>query len=484
MVQEAITAVQEQTVKFFSKEGFLNKRGVGVILGILVLIVAGLMPPSEAISHEGIMAIGALLFAVVFWVCDVLPVGVTGLLALVICVLSGAATMKTAFGAFGSNVIWFIVAIFALPALLMKTKWPVRLLNRLFALTGDSSEKLVLVFMICAAIVSTVMSDTAAVVLFMGIALVILKAVDAQPGKSRLGKALMIAIPVGAVIGGVVTPAGSSFNVLALGMMEQITGDTISFLNWIIIGLPVAIICIPLCWFSIVKMLKPEKIERVGFDNLRKAGEEAGAPSSFEKRALFMIIILPVLWIVGSFVPILNTTTVAIIGLAIMFFPGLNLLTWKEYVSQVPWVIILMMGSVMSLGDIVTNTGAAQFVTDLFLGTGVAGLDFTLFLLICVVVVYLLHTIAPAGAAILSLFLPIMIGVCQSVGVSPAIPTTLLAFIVAGNFLLPVNPTVIITYGEGYFTFGDMAKTGFVPAAIFCVAMVLWVPFICGVLGI
>ena len=484
MVQEAMAVATEKTAKFFSKEGFVNKRGLGVALGLIILLAGMGIPGSEALSHEGVMAIAALLFAVVFWVCGVLPVGVTGLLALVICVLAGAATMKTAFGAFGSNVIWFIVAIFALPALLMKTKWPVRLINKLFALTGDSSEKLVLVFMVCAAIVSTVMSDTAAVVLFVGIAFVILRAIGAEPGKSNLGKSLMIAIPVGAVIGGVVTPAGSSFNMLALGMMEQITGSSISFLDWIIIGLPVAIICIPLCWFSIVKILKPEKIDQVGFDELRTAGREAGAPSGFEIRALVMLLALPILWIAGSFIPVLNTTTVAIIGLAIMFLPGLDLLKWNEYVSQVPWTIILMMGSVMSLGDIVSATGAAKFVTDAFLSTGVAGLDFTLFLLICVVVVYLLHTIAPAGAAILSLFLPIMIGVCSSVGVSPAVPTTLLAFIVAGNFILPVNPTVLITFGEGYFTFGDMAKSGILPAIIFCVAMVLWVPFIVGVLGI
>ena len=88
------------------------------------------------------------------------------------------------------------------------------------------------------------------------------------------------------------------------------------------------------------------------------------------------------------------------------------------------------------------------------------------------------------GAAIISLFLPILIGICTTLGVSPAIPTMLLAFIVAGNFLLPVNPTLIVTYGEGYYTFGDMFKAGVIPAVIFCVCMVLWVPFICGVLGL
>ena len=78
----------------------------------------------------------------------------------------------------------------------------------------------------------------------------------------------------------------------------------------------------------------------------------------------------------------------------------------------------------------------------------------------------------------------ILIGICTTLGVSPAIPTMLLAFIVAGNFLLPVNPTLIVTYGEGYYTFGDMFKAGVIPAIIFCVCMVLWVPFICGVLGL
>ena len=484
MVQEGIAVMQDHAVKFFSKEGFLNKRGVGFVLGVIIMIVCMCIPGSEAISHQGIMAIGSLLLAVVFWVCGTLPLGVTGMVALIIAVLTGAADVKSAFGAFGGGTVWFVVAIFSLPALLMKTNWPVRLVNVLLNIVGESSEKLVLIFMCAVALVSTVMSDTAAVVLFLGIAFVVLRAVDARPGQSNLGKALMIGIPIGAVIGGVVTPAGSTFNVLANGMLEQLAGYSVGFLEWTVIGLPVAIVCVPLCWFFIVKVLKPEPIAKAGFDNLRQAGKDAGKATPFEIRALIMIVALPVLWIMGSFIPVLNTTVVAIIGLGIMFIPGLDLLKWDEFVKQVPWTVVLMMGAVMSLGDIVSNTGAAQFITDVFLGTGVANLDFTMFLLVCVFVVYALHTIAPAGAAILSLFLPIMVGVCQSVGVSPAVPTILLAFVVAGNFILPVNPTVIITYGEGYFSAGDMAKSGFIPAIILCVAMVLWVPFMCGILGI
>lgn len=55
---------------------------------------------------------------------------------------------------------------------------------------------------------------------------------------------------------------------------------------------------------------------------------------------------------------------------------------------------------------------------------------------------------------------------------------------VAGNYIAPVNPTVMLTFGEGYFTFGDMVKTGIVPAIALIVIMSLWMPFICGALGI
>ena len=73
---------------------------------------------------------------------------------------------------------------------------------------------------------------------------------------------------------------------------------------------------------------------------------------------------------------------------------------------------------------------------------------------------------------------------CQGFGISTAAPTIALAVVVAGNYLMPVNPTVMLTYGEGYYTMGDMFKTGIIPAICLVVLMALWMPFICGVMGI
>ena len=73
---------------------------------------------------------------------------------------------------------------------------------------------------------------------------------------------------------------------------------------------------------------------------------------------------------------------------------------------------------------------------------------------------------------------------CAGFGMSPAVPTIALAVVVAGNYLMPVNPTVMLTYGEGYYTFGDMFKTGIIPSIVLVLLMAAWMPFIVGILGI
>ena len=49
---------------------------------------------------------------------------------------------------------------------------------------------------------------------------------------------------------------------------------------------------------------------------------------------------------------------------------------------------------------------------------------------------------------------------------------------------MPVNPTVMLTYGEGYYTFDDMFKTGIVPSVALVHIMAAWMPFIVGVMGL
>lgn len=461
----------------------LRQRLIGIAIALVLIVGACLIPGSEALGREGIITLGALLALAVLWATSALPIGIIALLIPVLLIVLGAADAKSVFSGYAATPLFFIVAVFALPVIMQKTKWGLRLINLLLKWTGSDSRKLVLGFMIATTLVSTVMSDVPTTVLFLGFALTILKAAGAKPGSSNLGKCLMIAVPVASVTGGIATPAGSSFNVVAMGIMQQTVGYGISFFDWMIVGVPLVVVMTPILWFFLTAIIKPEPISDDCLQGIRDDAAAATKIEPYDIKALAIILILIVLWIAGNWVPALNVTVVALIGLVVMFLPGMSLLTWKEFQDAVPWGIVLMCGTIMSIGGVVTATGGAKFLVDLVMGSGVTDMGFYLCMFILFTFVYLLHTVCPIGAAILGIFVPILIAVCATFGVSPAVPTIALAIAVAGNVLLPVNPTVMLTYGEGYYTFADMFKTGIVPAFVLILLLTFWVPFVAGVIG-
>ena len=327
-----------------------GKSLIGVILAAICVTVTYLLPGSEELSHEGITALGVLGMASILWISNTLPFGVTGLLALVMLVLLGVSDMASVFVGFSNSSVIFVITVFCLTAAVMNTKLTLRLINKLLRWAGSSAEKLVLAYMAAAALLSSVMSNVPVTVLFLGLAQPVLKAVGAKPGSSRLGKCLMIGIPFAAVNGGMATPAGSSFNVLAMGVFESIAGKPLTFLQWMAVGLPTAIVATLVCWICLVKIFKPEAINEECSASIREEAENAGKISAYEKKVLFMLVAMPVLWILGTWFPALDVTVVSIIGFVVMFMPGINILTWKQFEESVPWNIILMFGAILSLG--------------------------------------------------------------------------------------------------------------------------------------
>lgn len=99
----------------------------------------------------------------------------------------------------------------------------------------------------------------------------------------------MIGIPFAAVNGGMATPAGSSFNVLAMGVFESIAGKPLTFLQWMAVGLPTAIVATLVCWICLVKIFKPEAINEECSASIREEAENAGKISAYEKKVLFML---------------------------------------------------------------------------------------------------------------------------------------------------------------------------------------------------
>ena len=459
------------------------KKVAGIILAILSVALSYCIPSSDTLSREGITALAVLLGAVALWLTETLPAGVTGLAALVFMVVLGISDMSSAFSGFSGSTVYFTIAIFSLSVITIKSSFGYRIIAFTLRLAKADSRKLVLAFMAAAAPLSTIMSNMSVTAMFMGLCYTIFKQIGAKPGKSNLAKCLLIGIPMATMNGGMATPAGSSNNILAMGLFEQLTGQSISFLQWTVVGLPLAILLTPVSWFFITAILKPEPIKETDLAELYQK-LNTGTLSTYDRKVLVFLIGLPVLWILGSWVPTLNVTTVSILGLALMFVPGIDLLTWDEFQKGVPWTVVLMMGSVLSLGGIVAKTGGIGFITSTFLSSSIMRLGIVPLLIISFSFIYLTNSFLPVGPALIGLFFTPLVGICTNAGLSAAIPGMIMAFTLSGSYLLPLNPNNLITYDGGYYTPSEVFKTGILPSVIMLVLCVVWVPFITSTLGI
>ena len=462
------------------KKGFV-KRLVGLILGVIVLIVFAQLPASGDLTHEGIMSLGILLFAIIFWFCDTLPAGVTGLLgAILLAVLGVVEDFATAWSGFTASTVWFIFGIFVMTALMIKTSLGRRLVSALVSKAGTKAKSVVLAYMIATAIVSMFMTDTGAVAVGMSLALPFLNAINAKEKKQNLGRCFAIGIASAAIIGGFITPFGHSLNILCAGLLTSTYGLTIGFFQWFIPGLIIAVIMIPVLWIVICRVFPPEALTEEEAQHI--VAKDDSKMDSRDIKALIYMIVLVAGFILGNWITILSNVNVIMIMLAVAFLPGVDLLTWKDFQEAEGWGVVLMVGGVMCMANAASSTGAAAYMVNMFLDCGIMNLPILASLIIIMAVAYLIHTFVPAAPALCALFVPPVMGLCVAAGVSPAIFAMLMGSVTAGSFLMPFSPPMMVSYSEGYYTTSELAKSGWLTSIIYVLVEVLVLYFIGGLL--
>ena len=466
------------------KAKFPVKRVVGLILGIVCLIVAWMLPESADLTHQGIMSIGILLMAIVFWMCDVLPAGVTGLLgAILLAVFGVVEKFGDAWSGFVSFTPWFIFGIFIMTAIMVKTSLGRRLVAALVAKAGTKPKSIVLAYMIATAIVSMFMTDTGAVAVGMALALPFLRGINAKETHPNLGRCLALGIAFAAILGGFITPFGHSLNVLCSGLLTETYGVTIDFFQWFVPGLIIAVLLIPFCWVVICKVFPPEDLTEEETRLVSGEGDE-GPMTSKDIKALIYMVVLIAGFVAGNWVPVLSNVNVIMIMLAVAFLPGIEIVSWKDFQDNVGWGVVLMVGGVMSMAGACSSTGAAAFLVNLLLSTGVLSLPIVLGLILIMAIAYIIHTFVPAAPALCALFVPPVMGYCVAAGVSPAIFAMLMGSVTAGSFLLPLSPPMMVSFSEGYYTSGELTKAGWLCAIVYVIVEVLVVFFVGGLMGL
>lgn len=460
----------------------MRKRQISLLIALAVLAVFCFMPVPEGLTRPGTIAIGLLLTGMVMWITEAIPLAISAFLLMVLMPYLGVMTFPNVWAKFISSVIFFVIAAFGLTVALMKTNIPLRITATLMKWSGPNSKKLVFGFLCCTALLSTIVTNTANCALFMGLALALLKGNNAVPGVSNLGKCLMMGIPMASMIGGGVTPAGVSINIMVLGMVNAHTGMNISFLDWVIMGLPMAIIMLPVVWFCLVTAFKPENISPEALQGILKQAKELGPMNLVEKKVLSIVVLMLIFWVASSWFPKIDATAVALIGLVVMFLPGVDVLTFEELTKGVSWTVVLLIGGVQSLAAGILSTGAATWMVKSVMSM-VAGASNTAIMAGASTLMAFLHVIIPVGPAIAGMTAIPFADIAAMTGISPAAMAIMIAFWSAITFVLPLDCVPLITLGLGYYKMTDFVKAGWLPTIVLIAYTTLVLPVLAKMLG-
>lgn len=455
---------------------------IGAVLSLAVLAGMLFVPETIGLSRQGIHTLGVLVAIIIALVTEPLPIGITCMLGIALCVIFGATeNISQALSGYTNHIIFFVLVSFGISEAIAKIPLSHRLLVLLIKIFGTKIKNILLALMLCAAIMSSIMSNVATTAVLISVVVSFLDIYKDEESKRRSGRAFMIGLPIASMLGGMITPAGSSLNMLGIDFLTQ-AGITVSFVQWMAVGTPIAVISILFSWLIITKVFKPVEIEKNKIEDYIESLNIPKRLETQECKVAVIVAVMLILWILSSWFKALNITVVGMVGLSLLFLPGIDVLNWKEFTRSVSWASFFLIGTMMSLGNALTANGVSTWlVSTLFPQTMNAPL-FIIVLFISVTVFILLIPI-PIGPALISMLGVPFITLAEQWGISPALLLLPLIICAASCFLLPLDTVPLLTYSAGYYKMSDMPKVSILIQIVLALLVALWVPAILGLLG-
>jgi anion transporter len=465
----------------------------GLLLAIAVLVVALLLPTPQGLSIAGHRMLAVLAFAVIVWMTETLDYAVSGVvIAALMAFLLGTAPSLTnpavlmgtsaglglAFSGFANTALALVASALFIAAAMTATKLDRRIALFILSRVGTETRNVVIGSILVGFVMSfLVPSTTARVACIVPIMLGIIAAFGVSK-KGAFAGMLMITATQTASIWNVGIKTAAAQNMVAVGFIEKTLNQTITWLDWFIAAAPFGIIMSIVLYFVMTRMMPPEVKEVPGGrDAIRKSLAELGAMKASEKKLLAISLTLLAFWATEGVLHRFDTSSTTIAAVALLFMPGIGIMTWKEAQPRIPWGTVVLFGVGISLGTALLQTGGAVWLANLVV-TKFGLQNATPLFILGVMSLFLtvIHLGFASATALASAMIPIVIAVLQHVatpGTNMVGRTMLLQFVVSFGFILVVNaPQNMVAYGTETFEAKDFVRTGLV-LTIIALALVM-----------
>lgn len=475
--------------------GYTPARLTGLFLGPALFVAAMLFFNPAGLSPEGQAVLAVTLWVATWWITEAIPIPVTSLLPVVLLPLTGALEGDAVVSAYGNDIIFLFIGGFTLAIAMEKWNLHQRIALSIVSAIGTSPKRIVLGFMVATAFLSMWVSNTAATMMMIpvGLAVVYQAAHTLRGGEHaaelpKFEKSIVFGIGYAATIGGLGTLIGTPPLAILAATTGELFGETISFGQWMMFGVPIVILLLAFTWFFLTNVSFKVRFKHLpgGAELIRSEKKALGAMSHEEKAVLAVFLGVAFLWVTRSFIwedvlPGISDGIIAIIATVVLFTlptrraDEKRIMQWEDS-KKIPWGILLLFGGGLAIAAGFVETGLSGWIGEQL--RALDGANVVLIILLATALVLFMTEIT-SNAATATMILPVMAAFAIALGVHPYALMVPCAMAANCAFMLPVGtPPNAILFGTGKVTIMEMVKTGFwlnIAALLLIVAAVLYV---------
>lgn len=423
------------------------------------------------LSREGKGALAVFALAGIWWVFEVVPIGITSLIIGITQALFLIRPANAAFKDFMDPSVLFIFASLVIGLVFTKTGLTKRLAYKMLALIGEKTTTIYLGVFVLIALLTHIMAHTGVAATVYPLLLAVYGLYGEEDKTTKFGKGLFIGMAYVCGAGSIITLLGAARGIVALGFFKEMAGKDVSFFELTYYMAPVGWIMVFALWAFFVIFLKPEKAVIPGLrERVKRLDSELGPMRKDEIISLCIVgaaILTMSLQVMIPALQGLNKSALFLISTVLFFvFKILDL----NDLELIPWNIILLFSGAMSIGFCLWETGAAQWMAVNWLAMFQKANWFVFVMSIAFFVMIMTNFIMNVAAIAISL--PVALVIAKYLGVSPEV-VMYASLVTAGMpFLLLVGAAPnAIAYDSRQFTSGEFFLYG-IPTSILLMLVV------------
>ncbi len=459
----------------------------GLLVAIVALIVVLLLPTPADLPVAGHRMLAILVFAVIVWMTEAIDYAVSAIVIAALmafllglspdvakptALLGTSRALALAFSGFANTALVLVASALFLAAAMSQTGLDKRIALNILSRVGVETRNVVIGTILVGIVLALMVpSTTARVACLVPITLGMIAAFGVDR-KSVFASMLMLVTVQTASIWNVGIKTAAAQNMIAIGFIERAFNTTITWLEWLVAAAPFAIIMTVALYFVMTRMMKPE-VTKVpgGVEGIARSLAELGPMKTSEKKLLAISLTLIAFWATEGVLHRFDTSTTTVTAVALMFLPGIGIMTWKEAQPKIPWGTVVLFGVGISLGTALLQTKGASWLADIVVAEfGLKNATAMFILGTMSLFLVIIHLGFASATALASAMIPIVIAVLNSVatpGINVVGMTMLLQFVVSFGFILVVNaPQNMVAYGTDTFSARDFVRTGLVLTVI------------------